>query len=126
LGRNYFIIGKVIYGNNLAQRLGYPTANIKLHQLLRPKYGVYLVRVNIDDKLYFGMANIGVRPTLNNIQELLEVHIFNFSDNIYGKIIKVELLRFIREEKKFDSIDLLVAQINNDDSMIKEMCNDYK
>jgi riboflavin kinase/FMN adenylyltransferase len=121
LGYYYYITGVIIEGRKLARELGYPTANIKLHNLLRPKYGVYLVRVEVEGQKYFGMANIGVRPTIDGANELLEVNIFDYNTDIYGVRIKVELLQFIREEKKFASIEALKAQIAQDKIKIWEL-----
>jgi riboflavin kinase / FMN adenylyltransferase len=121
LGYYYYITGVVIEGRKLARELGYPTANIRLHNLARPKYGVYLVRVGIGEEIYFGMANIGVRPTIDGLNELLEVNIFDYDNDIYGVKIKVELLQFIREEKKFASLEALKAQIQQDKINIQQL-----
>jgi riboflavin kinase/FMN adenylyltransferase len=121
LGYYYYITGVIIEGRKLARELGYPTANIRLHNLARPKYGVYLVRVGIGEEIYFGMANIGVRPTIDGLNELLEVNIFDYDNDIYGVKIKVELLQFIREEKKFASLEALKAQIQQDKINIQQL-----
>lgn len=123
LGRNYCIIGKVIYGDKRGQKLGFPTANLDIidENKLIPPDGVYAVKVFIGKQNYLGMMNIGVRPTvnknaqvLNNAKKYLEVHILGFHGDIYNEIIKVEFIKFIREEKKFDSIEKLVEQLELD------------
>ncbi|PIR32077.1 MAG: hypothetical protein COV36_05345 [Alphaproteobacteria bacterium CG11_big_fil_rev_8_21_14_0_20_44_7] len=111
LGHIYYIDGKVIGGAKLGEGLGYPTANIKLKaQMLRPKYGVYAVETNFGA----GVANFGLRPTIDGKTELLEVHIFDFAENIYGQDLRVNLLAFIREEKHFENIEALKEQIGKD------------
>lgn len=121
LGNNYYFSGEVILGDRRGNKLGFPTANIKPlseHKLI-PKNGVYFVSVVIEGKNYYGMMNIGNRPTIKEEKEIfLEVNIFDFNDNIYGKIIKINFIKFLRNEKKFGSLDELVSQLNTD----KENC----
>jgi len=116
LGRPYAIIGKVVYGRQLGRQLDAPTANIQLHRYRAPIDGVYAVEVEGLDKPYLGVANVGVRPTLNeaNMKPLLEVHIFDFSENIYGKRVKVIFRHKIRPEFKFNGLDELKAAIRKD------------
>lgn len=116
LGRPYAIIGKVVYGRQLGRQLDAPTANIQLHRYRAPIDGVYAVEVEGLDKPYLGVANVGVRPTLNeaNMKPLLEVHIFDFSENIYGKRVKVIFRHKIRPEFKFDGLEELKAAIRKD------------
>ena len=116
LGRPYSISGKVVYGKQLGRTLGVPTANVELGRLSAPLSGVYAVKVDGKDfKNSCGVANIGVRPTVNdNIRANLEVHLLDFQDQIYGQRIDVTFLSKIREEKKFSSIDELKININND------------
>lgn len=116
LGYSFFVEGRVIKGKKQASKLGFPTANIKLTQnQVFIKKGVYMANVKIGIRSYKAVVNIGVKPTfgLNNAM-LLEAHIFKFKKNIYGKKIKVSLINFIREEKKFESLDALKKQIAND------------
>lgn len=118
-GHKYFISGHVIHGDKRGRTIGFPTANIALKDNFLPLSGVYLVKVygaNFIDtsQEYFAMANIGYRPTTNNPQRLLEVHIFNFQQNIYGKIIKIEFLHKIRPEQKFANLSLLKQQLEKD------------
>ena len=120
LGYQYFIQGRVRNGKKVAGPiLGFPTINIINEEKILPKFGVYEVFVNIRNKdkieKYSGMANIGIKPTISNKkQTMIEVHIKNFSKDVYGKNVKIEFLRFIREEKKFDNIDELKKQIQKD------------
>lgn len=124
LGRNHFISGTVIKGAKLGRTIGFATANIDLKDLIRPKFGVYLVKVSIEGykQKFDAIANIGNKPTVEGKKELLEVHIFDFNDDIYGKNINVELLKFIRDEKRFKNIDNLKRQIIMDIQQVKEVC----
>ena len=124
LGRPYKISGLVIEGDKRGRSINFPTANIKLENLIMPAFGVYSVVVKgIENKIYNGIANIGRRPTVNDRGVLLEVNIFDFNKNIYGKEISVNLLNFIRKEKKFDGIESLKTQIKNDVRISKEFFN---
>ena len=124
LGRPYKISGLVIEGDRRGRSINFPTANIKLENLIMPAFGVYSVSVKgIENKIYNGIANIGIRPTVNDRGVLLEVNIFDFNNNIYGKEISVNLLNFIRKEKKFDGIESLKTQIKNDVRISKEFFN---
>ena len=115
LGHEYFIMGRVVYGRQLGRQLGVPTANIRLQRYRAALEGVYCVTVDgLDDKELHGVANIGVRPTVDGKEPLLEVHLFDFEGDIYGKLITVTFKRKIRDERAFDSIDLLKEQINKD------------
>lgn len=115
LGRPYSISGKVGHGNKLGNKLGFPTANIHLQRMVLPFTGVYKVKIKgLDANIYTGVANIGKRPTINGTKNLLEIHILNFKQNIYGKRIEVEFLHKIRDEIKFDSLELLKQQIQQD------------
>jgi riboflavin kinase/FMN adenylyltransferase len=117
LGYHYTIRGVVVQGYGLASRLGFPTANIgKLHpKKLLPSNGVYLTSAIIDEKRYFGMANCGVRPTLlTQKAPSLEVHFFDFSTNLYDKVIDLEIINFIRFERKFQDSEELKMQIYKD------------
>lgn len=121
LGKRYSISGIVQKGRQLGRTLGFPTANINVdsNDKLIPKNGVYAVNVYIRNKEKLGIMNIGTRPTVNGQGRSLEVYIFDFNEDIYGEKIKVEFLYFIRDEKKFDSVDSLVEQINKDCEFVK-------
>jgi len=122
LGYYYFLQGEVIVGNRRGNSLGFPTSNIKPDSEFKliPKNGVYFVRVTYNDFKYYGMMNIGNRPTFSDEGvTFMEVNIFNFNENIYGKKIKIEFIEYIRTEKKFDSTEKLIMQIKKD----KDYCN---
>ena len=115
LGRSYQIRGRVVAGRDRGGKLlGIPTANINLHDELCPKTGIYAVTVEMDDKKYKGVANIGFSPTFDDHEFTVEVHIFDFNANIYGRKIRVNFIKRIRDEKKFSSISELVDQIHLD------------
>ncbi len=116
MGHFYTISGTVIYGNQLGRTLSYPTANISIpEEKVLPPYGVYAVRVCINDNIYYGIANLGTKPTVSNKAQVgLETFIFDFSDNIYGQEIKVGLLKFLRQEAHFDTVEALSFQIGQD------------
>lgn len=116
LGHPYWISGKVVYGRQLGRQLDAPTANIQLHRYRAPIEGVYAVEIEGLDKPYQGVANVGVRPTLNEamLKPILEVHIFDFEKEIYGRRVKVLFRRKIRPEFKFDGIDSLKSAIRRD------------
>lgn len=116
LGYNYFLSGKVVSGDKIGRKLGFPTANIDVHyEKLVPKSGVYAVNVIISDKKYKGMINIGNRPTVNTDKHsTVEAHIFDFQGNLYGKNIKIIFKKYIREEQKFPNIDALKQQLAQD------------
>lgn len=116
LGHYFLIKGEVVHGRKLARELGFPTANIKLARRIYPKNGIYGVRVKIEGEKFsrYGVVNIGVNPTLKQGEKTVEVNILDFDEMIYGKIISIELIKYLREEKKFSSIDELKRVIGND------------
>ena len=114
LGRPYSIIGKVFHGDKRGREMGFPTANIKLKRRVSPVSGVYVVQVKSQFGEHFGVANIGSRPTVAGIRQQLEVHIFNFDDNLYGAVIEVVMLKKLRSEQKFSSLSALIEQIGID------------
>jgi len=116
LKRNWTIIGKVEKGRRIGKKIGFPTCNLDIKNYVLAKPGVYAVRVNKkNSKLAIkGIANLGYRPTFNQKKLLLEVHLFNFSGNLYNKYLSVEFLRFIRKEKKFKNAEELRKQIKSD------------
>ncbi|MDR2007838.1 MAG: riboflavin biosynthesis protein RibF, partial [Alphaproteobacteria bacterium] len=112
---NYTITAKVQHGNKLGRTLGFPTANLSIADYATPKYGVYLVYAYVDGTKYQAIANFGLRPSVSNEKkELLEVHLFDFSGDLYEKEISVEFIDFIREEQKFASLDALKNQLEQD------------
>ena len=117
LSRDYAIEGVVQKGDARGRELGYPTANLVLGDYQRPKYGIYAVRVTLEDgSEHPGVASLGVRPTFEPPQELLEAHLFDTDRDLYGQRIEVALHAFIREERKFDSVAQLVDQMHNDEA----------
>ncbi|MCD9576015.1 bifunctional riboflavin kinase/FAD synthetase [Flavobacterium soyae] len=116
LGYDYFLSGEIVKGKQLGRTIGFPTANIQIDEeyKLIPKNGVYVVKTLIDNLEIFGMMNIGFNPTVNGQKQTIEVNLFDFDTDIYGKKIEVSLLRYLREEQKFGSVDLLKAQLNQD------------
>jgi riboflavin kinase/FMN adenylyltransferase len=115
LTRPFAIRGMVQHGDKLGRTIGFPTANIALGDYLRPAYGVYAVRGRLaDGRVLNGAANLGIRPQFDPPKELLEPYFFDFSGDLYGQELTVELVRFLRPEAKFDSLDALTAQIEAD------------
>ncbi len=127
LGRNFEINGNVVKGKGIGKKIGFPTANIiiKENYKLIPHKGVYLIKAKIKNKSYYGMMNIGNRPTLNGKNETLEVNIFNFNENIYGKSLAIFFLNKIRNEIKFDSIEKLSNQLQKDRDYCKVLINKF-
>ena len=121
LGWNYSISGLIVEGLKRGRTIGFPTANINVNDPLKiiPKNGVYLVKVKLDNGNYFGFVNIGFCPTFESNNKMsIEVNIFDFNEDIYGRNITIEFIEYIREEIKFNSVDELKKQISND----KEIC----
>lgn len=114
LGHAYFIMGRVIYGRRLGRQLGTPTANIQLQRYQAALNGVFAVEVDGLARRYAGVANIGIRPTVDGREPLLEVHLFDFAGDLYGRLLTVTFRRKIREEQTFESLDALKAQIRRD------------
>lgn len=118
LGRAWEIEGRVERGDQRGRTIGFPTANLELGEYLRPAYGVYAVRAGIDhgrDTAWHpGVANLGRRPTVDGVRERLEVHLFDFAGDLYGRHLRVQLVDYIRAERRFDSVQALKAQIEAD------------
>ena len=116
LGREFSMLGTVIEGRRLGRTLGFPTANVRPESEQLPPNGVYAVRAAIDGKSHAGIANVGVRPTVSGegAQRLVEVHLFDFSGDLYGRDIEVFFERFVRTEQRFPDLDALRAQIASD------------
>lgn len=119
LGYPYFFEGLVVEGNQLGRTIGYPTANLHIgsEEKLIPGNGVYAVKVEITckmDKIYGGMMNIGLRPTVDGKKRVIEVNIFDFNDNIYGEQLRIHVLQQLRNEIKFDGLEALKAQLGRD------------
>ncbi len=116
LGRPYSIAGRVLHGEKKGRELGFPTANLALAKGLKaPRYGVYAVTAQVDGETHRGVASFGVRPTLNEtIEPLLETYLFDFEGDLYGKRLRVLLHQHLRDEKRFDSIDALKHEMEQD------------
>ena len=125
LGRNYSLMGRVIYGQQVGSTLGFPTANIDLSKTNNPLRGVFCVKVSLPDatKTIFGIANIGYKPTIGGQKLNLEVHLLDFDKDIYKSYIKIEFLSYLRKEKKFNGLDALKRQINQDIEAAKQYFN---
>jgi riboflavin kinase/FMN adenylyltransferase len=123
LQRLYRLNGMVVHGDKRGKEIGYPTANIKPEDKRKiiPKDGVYAVHVRIEDNWYDGMMNIGTRPTFNDRERTLEVHLFNFDEDIYGKEVQVRFVKRMRDEKKFDGKEELINQLKVDENSAKEI-----
>lgn len=121
LGRDYTINGKVIHGQKLARQWGVPTANVQLCRYRSPLAGVFAVTVQLSDRAINGVANVGMRPTIGGFAKpILEVHLFEFDENLYGQVLAVEFKHKIRDEEKFDSLNLLKEQILLDRETAKQ------
>ena len=120
LNRPFRITGKVVTGNGIGRKIDFPTANIFITEdfKLLPNDGVYFVKSSIKSRCFFGMMNIGFRPTVNGKVRTTEVHYFNFNENLYDKKIEIEVLDLIRNEKKFNSLEDLEKQLVSD----KKLC----
>lgn len=116
LGYDYMLNGTVVAGKQLGRTIGFPTANLLIAEdyKLIPKNGVYIVKSLLDNRMVFGMMNIGNRPTLNGTTLSIEVNFFNFDASLYGEKISVSILEYVREEQKFETVDLLQAQLIKD------------
>lgn len=123
LQRSYRLNGMVIHGDKRGKEIGYPTANLKPVEPRKiiPKEGVYAVRVKLGDQLLGGMMNIGRRPTFDGEGQTLEVNLFNFDATIYGKTLQIRFLQRIRDEIKFDGVEELVGQLQEDEKQAKEI-----
>jgi riboflavin kinase/FMN adenylyltransferase len=122
LGRRYRMVGRVSHGQELGRTLGFPTANLKLMRRKSPVWGILAVRVyGIDDEPRHGVASLGTRPTVDGVEPLLEVHVFDFAGDLYGRAIEVEFIAKLRDEVKFDSLDSLIVQMKVDAAQARDL-----
>ena len=122
LGYSFMLNGNVVNGKKLGGKIGYPTANIDIKESYKliPKTGVYIVKSTIDEKTIFGMMNIGNRPTVNGNHQTIEVHFFDFNQNLYDRNLTIELIYFLRDEEKFDSVEILIQQLKKDEKTARD------
>lgn len=121
LGRDYKIHGKVIEGRKVGRQLGFPTANIDYSSYLLPSRGVYASKVIVDHKEYLGMCNVGYNPTIGTLdKKSVEVHIFDFTKDIYGEDIEIVFLKKTRGESQFNSREELIQQLTYDKKSISD------
>ena len=119
LGRNYKLSGEVIHSKKLGRTIGFPTANISIDEnIIIPKVGIYATKVYVNGTIYYGATNVGYNPTVNGNKLSIETNILEFNDDIYGKIITIEFLERIRDEKKFNGIEELKEQLQKDTKYI--------
>ena len=122
LGRPYRMTGRVAHGTELGRTLGFPTANLRLMRRKSPMWGVLAVRVHgIEARALEGVASLGTRPTVNGNEPLLEVHLFDFSGDLYGRLIEVEFVAKLREELKFESLDAMMVQMKVDAAQARDV-----
>jgi riboflavin kinase/FMN adenylyltransferase len=123
LGREYTILGTVTHGDNLGKKIGFPTANLSAHSEQFPPNGVYAAEAKIDNELHRGVINLGVRPTVSSgkSERVLEIHLFDFNREIYRRDMEVRFLKFLRPEKKFSNVEMLVEQIRHDVDQAREL-----
>ena len=115
MGRKYSLCGRVRYGHGMGRQWGVPTANLSVHRGTLPLGGVFCVKVKRQGKpMLAGVANIGTRPTIDGSKNVLEVHLFDFDESLYGEMLQVFFLHKLRDEIKFSSVDALIAQIHLD------------
>jgi riboflavin kinase/FMN adenylyltransferase len=115
LGRDYSLSGKVIRGLGLGRKLGFPTANVNLNRRLTPVDGIFAARVSgLADGMLDGVASVGTRPTVGGVKPLLEIFIFDYDRDIYGKYITVHFVERLREERKYSDVDSMVKQMHRD------------
>jgi len=122
LGYNFMLTGKIEKGNQIGRTLGYPTANMQIMETYKliPKSGVYVVKSCIDNKTYYGMMNIGNNPTVGGKKQTIETYFFDAEFNLYEKKLQIELLKRIRDEKKFDSMKDLKEAMSDDEDFARE------
>lgn len=125
LASNFSLRGEVIHGKGLGKGLGYATANLKITEdyKLIPKNGVYVVKAKLDHKMQIGMMNIGTNPTVGGADKSIEVHFLDFNEDLYAKVIQVELLHYIREEKKFSGVEVLKSAMKADENFTRKYFN---
>ena len=123
LGREYTVLGTVTHGDNLGKKIGFPTANLSAHNEQFPPNGVYAAAARLSDGVHLGVVNLGVRPTMTSgrSERVLEIHLLDFNQDIYGRDVEVRFVKYLRPEKKFENVDALVGQIQRDVDQAREL-----
>ncbi len=123
LGRDYGVIGRVVHGEERGRKIGFPTANIDTEDELIPRYGVYACWVTVGGRRYAAVTNIGVRPTVkvDDPRPTIEAHLFDFDGDLYGQTLRLDFAHYLREERRFPSLDALKAQIAADAARAREL-----
>lgn len=123
LGKRFAVSGTVVHGNHLGRKIGFPTANVEpdAKAPIPVPFGVYAVQASVNGRILSGMANIGIRPTIDGSAPVFEVNLFEFDEDIYGTTIEVFFVHRIRDERKFSGLEALVEQINKDKSEIVKL-----
>ena len=121
LGYQWFVLGTVIHGRKLGRTIGFPTANLRLRDDCQLRHGIYAVRIAIGGTSHAAVASFGRRPTFDNGAPLLEVFVFDFSGDLYGSTVEVTFVGFIREEAKFDTVEALVKQMDEDSAQARKL-----
>ncbi|MDO9276091.1 MAG: riboflavin biosynthesis protein RibF, partial [Lutibacter sp.] len=116
LGYAFMLTGEIVKGKNLGEKIGFPTANLFIEETykLLPKTGSYIVKSELENETVYGMMNIGYNPTVKGKNQTIEIHFFDFNKNLYGKKIQIDVLEFLRDEQKFDSVEDLKNQLEKD------------
>lgn len=124
-GYDYYIEGVVVEGERRGRKLGFPTVNLDTEWEILPRPGVYATYVKLPDGLHGSITNIGIRPTFDENKLTVETHIFDFSDDLYGKGVRINFVERLRDEKRFANVDKLVEQINHDIAAVRKILRDY-
>ena len=127
LGRPFSLSGTIVKGDKIGRKIGFPTANLYIEEKykLKPQNGVYLVQCHWDNQKYFGMMNVGKRPTISGKETQIETYFFDFDGNLYGKKLNINLLEKIRDEQKYDSLESLGNQLHIDQKSCRELIPKY-
>ena len=128
LGYDYFLTGTITQGKQLGRTIGFPTANLKIRESYKliPQNGVYVVKSTLNNRFVYGMMNIGTNPTVNGTSQSIEIHYFDFDENLYNKNVSVSILKRIRSEQKFDSVESLKNQLHIDQLVAQDFIHTTK
>jgi riboflavin kinase/FMN adenylyltransferase len=125
LGYHFMLNGEVVKGKNLGEKIGFPTANLEIKETykLLPKTGSYIVKSELENETVYGMMNIGFNPTVKGKKQTIEIHFFDFNKDLYGKKIQIDVLKFLRDEQKFDNVENLINQLQEDKQKSMQIIN---